>query len=319
MARFPAMRRGAWLVCTLAALASRPARAGDSGGAEASLVKDMVKEAVEDEKAGKCADAIDLLKQAVAIRESAEVLLHLGSCLSKTGKLRAGLRTLEKARDLALKEKDSAVQRSLAPLLGELRITMSTITVSMPGDVQATVTIDGEATSAEQLAKPIAVDPGEHVIEARAPGRTPFTKRLTLDPGATSVVDVVLGPDRPAVASHPGPAPSKRIPIGTWIAGGAAVALAAGGVIAYVAAGSSASDGQAQCASQQSCDPSLVSQVRQLDAAALAMWIGAGVGVGTAVTLYVLENRSPANEPPRTARSAWVVVGPGAFGLAGRF
>ena len=96
------------------------------------------------------------------------------------------------------------------------------------------------------------------------------------------------------------------MPIGTWIAGGVGVAFVVGGVVAYASAGSAATDGAADCAKKAACDRAAVKTVQKLDAAALGLWIGAGVSVGLGVTLFVLEG----GRAPKPAASALLRPGP---------
>src|SRR5690242_1306289 len=75
---------------------------------ESKLVKDMVRDAAAAEKAGKCKDALAILRQAAAIKETGEVLLHVGECQSKQGALLEAQKTWENADTVSKNEKDKA-------------------------------------------------------------------------------------------------------------------------------------------------------------------------------------------------------------------
>jgi hypothetical protein len=301
----------------LATAASAPPRAALAApsASEKKLAKEMLAEAVDDEKAGKCDDAIGVLRQVMQIQETAEALLHLGICLEKTGKLTEALKTWEHGEDVARSDKDKATQQALLPKLAALRDRIPALALQLPADVKASVSVDGQAIPAGRTGVPIPLDPGEHTVEAKADGRAPFSKKITLAEKDSKVMVVDLpSPDAP----KPGEPPKRGgVPIGTWIAGSAALVLTAGGVVSFVVAGSTASSGAAQCAKQAQCDAGTVKSVHALDAAALGLWIGAGVGAGLAVTLFVLDRKGkPAGAPAPSAR---LVVGPGSLGLAGSF
>src|SRR5689334_9025696 len=87
---------------------SAGAHAAGKDDPEVKLVKDMIRDAVAAEKAGRCKDALSVLRQAAAIRETAEVLLHVGECQAKDGALIEAQKTWENAVSLAKTEKDKA-------------------------------------------------------------------------------------------------------------------------------------------------------------------------------------------------------------------
>ncbi len=304
-------------------LTTTHALAGELSPAEKKLWKEMLKEGIAAQKDERCADAIDVLKQVAAIRETSEVMLHLGECLVQTGALNEGLKSWERAEDLARVEKSKAMQRTLSAKLGDLRERIPTVLLQIPSDApHPAVKIDGEPVSAERVASPIQLDPGEHSFEVTADGRLPFSKKLKLSEKDSTVIPVALPSDKP-----PEPPPSSsHIPLGTWIAGSAALVLAAGGAAAFVVAGDMASDGETQCATRPSCDQKSIDSVRQLDAAALGLWIGAGVGAGLAVTLWAIDRPTARSAPttglqksPSSLRATRVVVGPAALRIEGSF
>jgi hypothetical protein len=280
-------------------LGGAPASAAPQSDPEGKLVKDMVKDAVALEKAGKCKDALSLLRQAAAIRETGEVLLNVGECQAQAGSLLEALKTWENAEDVARNEKDKATQQQLSQRIEQLRARVPTILLRIPKDVTGpTVKIDDQPQPAERVTTPILVNPGEHTLTVTADGRETFTKKLSLAEHAGTVINVVMpkvgespGPDEPVVEQKPQPA----VPLGSWIAGGAAIVLAGGGVVSFVAAGSAAKDGQAQCAKMIMCDPAQKRQVHELDGLALGLWIGAGASAAFGVTWWAI-NR-PKSKP----------------------
>jgi hypothetical protein len=321
----PSLGRAAALVVVVGALvvASRPAHA-ETSASEKKLAKEMLTEAIADEKAGKCAEALEVLRQVVQIQESGEVLLHLGECLTKSGKLAEGLKTWEHAEDVARGEKDRATQQALLPRIAALRARIPALALQVPADAKGvTIKVDGQAVPLARASSPMSLDPGEHTIDAQAEGSAPFTRKITLAEKESKLVVVEL----PSLsAPHVDPvARSTGVPLGTWIAGGVGVAFAVGGVVAFASAGSAASEGAADCAKKASCDPAAVKTVQQLDAAALGLWIGAGVSVGLGVTLLVLESgRAPkpttsALVRPAPRPSTRLVVSPSSLGLEGTF
>jgi tetratricopeptide (TPR) repeat protein len=289
-----ASTRAAWLIAASALLLAAPARAGSSGPTPAELVlaRDLLRDAIAEQKAGRCDDAIAMLRQAAAIRPTAEGALRLGECLEAKGALRDALGAVEEAASLARAGTDRALDRPIAAKLDVLREKVPRLEIDAgqpPRDLQ--VIVDGRVLRAEELDAPIRVDPGEHVVRAEAQGRRPFERRARVAEGESVIVAVRLEPLRGAGAQGGG------VPLATWIGGGAALALGAGGAVAFLAAGGAAEDGSAACAKATRCDEADANRVRALDAAALGLWIGAGVGATVAVTALVLRvggDRAPA-------------------------
>jgi hypothetical protein len=319
--------RAAALAVLAGAVVSAPRRArAETSASEKKLAKEMLTEAIADEKAGKCAEALEVLRQVVQIQETGEALLHLGECLTKTSKLAEALKTWEHAEDVARGEKDKATQQALLPRLAALRARIPAVVLQVPADAKAvSIKVDGQAVPLARAGSPMSLDPGDHTVEAQAEGRTPFTRKITLAEKESKVVVLEL----PVVGAPPVGAPARAsgggVPLGTWIAGGVGVAFAVGGIVAFASAGSAATDGAADCATKPTCDPAAVKMVQKLDAAALGLWIGAGVSVGLGVTLLVLDGRgapkaaSSALREPAPRASARLVVSPSAIGLEGTF
>jgi cytochrome c556 len=277
------------------------------GDPEGQLVKDMVRDALVLEKAGKCKEALGLLRQAAAIRETGEVLLNVGECQSQGGALLEALKTWENAEDVARNEKDRTIQQKLSQRIEQLRARVPTILLRMPKDVAGLqVKIDDQPQPSDRITTPILVNPGEHTLTVAADGRQTFTKKLSLVERDGAVINVVLPrigevasvEAQPAVDQKPRPA----VPLGTWIAGGATIVLAVGGVASFVAAGSAAADGKSQCAKMVTCDPSQKRQVHELDTLALGLWIGAGASAAFGVTWWVV-NRPKARPAPEVGLS----------------
>ena len=312
-------------VAVLAALVSAPRPAlAEPSASEKKLAREMLTEAIADEKSGKCADALEVLRQIIQIQESGEALLHIGECMTRTGKLVDALKTWEHAEDVARVEKDRATQQALLPKLAALRERIPAVALQVPAEAKAVkIKVDGQAVVLARASVPMSLDPGEHTIEAQAEGRAPFSTKITLAEKESKVISVEL----PSLASSSTPLTvrSGGVPLGSWIAGGVGVAFAVGGVVAFASAGSAASDGAEQCAKKVTCDPAAAKTVQKLDAAALGLWIGAGVSVGLGVTLFVLDRgRAPgpstgARRQPLPSASARLVVAPSSIGLEGPF
>ena len=67
----------------------------------------------------------------------------------------------------------------------------------------ARITLDGSPIALAAIGAPLPVDPGDHVVEARAAGRLDFSKTVTLEDREDAQVAVVLAAPPPAVIAPP--------------------------------------------------------------------------------------------------------------------
>lgn len=146
--------------------------------------------ALQDER---YADALSLFEQSYRIRRSASALLNMGLSLRALGRFVEARQRFQQFRELAspsLRERyDSDVTGYLADIdrrIGHLRITRLE-----PPD--AIVTIDGRQVRWGP-GRETLIDPGEHRIEADAPGYTYFRQSIRVDNGGQVELPIVLQP-----------------------------------------------------------------------------------------------------------------------------
>jgi hypothetical protein len=228
---------------------------------------------------------------------SVGAMLNLARCHELVGKTASAWAEYEDAAGMAARtgqseREEGARERAarLLPLLSKL-----TINVSDPPD-GLEVTRGTEVVPAGSYGAAIAVDPGTYTIEARAPGRTPFSETVNVGPNAdTKTVDVPTleqGADDGAVSEAPGGLSGVAI-------GGIVVAVV--GVIALgvgIGTGVAAIDKEdkldkANCAATEpqprlaSCKGDL-SSAKTLAGASTAMFVAGGVltAAGLAMVLF---------------------------------
>jgi hypothetical protein len=273
------------------------------------IARRAFQEGVVLEKKGEYAAALAKFNESEQIKATLGNRYHKAFCLEMTDKLAAAATEYEAleraARETKKTELAAAARARLEPLRAKVPTLAVTIPRPAPKDLEAE--LDGAALTPALLdGTAFRIDPGEHVVTARAPDHEPFTRRFTASEGGTSTVDVVLPPKAlEAVAPTPGPPParahepapgrSRALPIATTAG---AIVLAGAGVGAYMLAG------QKEEALEQG-------PMRTFDALALGSWIGAAGLAALSVVLWTSSPRAAA-EARVTVRSSWV-------GLEGRF
>jgi hypothetical protein len=253
-----AMRCGAPLValalfCAMPAGAQEEPSAADMGAARA-----LGQEGVKLAEAGNCEEAVDKLSRAEKIFHAPTTLARLGECQVQLGKVVEGTENLNRVSrenlaptaPAAFREAQERARKVLAD--AKPRIAKLKIAVAAPAGVQFVVKLDGEPVPAANLNTNRPTDPGEHVVEASAPGYKNATAKVRLADGALDSVALTLevdpnAPKTPLVApTAPGTAPGAPPPEGTgprnrlpaYVAlGVGAVGLGVGAIFGIVALG----------------------------------------------------------------------------------
>jgi hypothetical protein len=238
--------------------------------------------------------------------------LALAECYAQAGKLASALAAYRAAAARAAEVGDPR-QKYAEERAAELEAKAPRVNVEVPGTLRSlpglTVLRDGAALEASQWNQAVPTDPGEHTISVAAPGKKPWSGKVTVTAGA--IAQIVIGgledaftmgetpkPAPPSVAPGPDPtggeqlgAPSRKVPVWAWVSGG--LGLAAGGVAVGFAVDQAAAQRgfDAQCKSSpgnMGCGDRTARLWRDfglwigLGTASVAWLTGATVGIATA-------------------------------------
>lgn len=165
-------------------------------------------------------------------------MLYLGSCYEKTARpssaysMYRGAEALAHARNDARESTAHELAEAIAPRVSWLTLKF---VAARPSGYE--LRRDGSLLDERELDAPIPVDPGPHLIEARAPDRMPWKATFRVDDGAsTTKLDV---PDL-KVAPRPGPVVITRTSgraqriVGGVLAGIGVVGLGVGSALGVV-------------------------------------------------------------------------------------
>jgi hypothetical protein len=215
------MRRIALALVLVTAVVStrRAAADDDASAADVAGARALGQEGVKLADAGNCRDAIDRLSRAEKIYHAPTTLERLGECQVQVGKIVTGTENLNKVVRESLPPNAPAAfvqaQERAKRILAESRgkIAKLRIVVTGPPEGTATVKVDGEQVPPAMLTSNRPTDPGEHTVEATAPGYTAATQTVTLTEGGADSVALVLSVDPNARKPEPAPAPVSPAPI----------------------------------------------------------------------------------------------------------
>jgi hypothetical protein len=290
---------------------------------------------------GKYAEACPKFEGAQKVAPTAGTQLNLADCYEKSGRLASAWASfrdaITMARAAGRAELVATAQKrasALEPRLPKLAITVTSTAAGLE------IVRDGVAIPKEAWTTPVPIDPGEHVVEAKASAKKPL--RLTVAApaeGATATVNVpeleadpgVGVEPKPETTPSPGappqpPAPSQpaestsspgstqRI-VGLIVGGAGVVTAGVGGIFALQAI-SQNSDSKDHCRPE---NPNLCTGQGkdERDAAlrngniATGLMIAGGVLAGAGVVIFFTA--------PTSANRVGVAPSPNGLLLAGRF
>ena len=282
-------------------------------------------------QAGDYASACPKLEASRRLEAALGTTLNLADCYEKLGRTASAWAEFKGAAAEAQKAGDGVRKATALERAAALEARLSRLQINL-ADPSVSVLRNGDAVSAAVIGSAIPVDPGSYRIEARAPGKTPWAREVTVrGAGAVVAVDVPPLEEDPAAAasaaepspSQPEPAPLTEPPMtvdhGTertwaWVLGGVGVASVAAGATFGLLASSSWSKAKDGCNDYPyDCSDDAVSQAddasTQATLASVAFIVG-GAALGTSVVLFVTSTDEP---------SAELAFTPSSVSLRGRF
>ncbi|MRG96537.1 tetratricopeptide repeat protein [Polyangium spumosum] len=310
---------------TLAAaitLAHAPAAA--QGGDNKAIAEEAFVRGREFMDQGKPAEACPRFEESVRLDPSVGALLNLALCSDQLGRTATAWARYKEAANLARATGQTDRQRiaeefadKLAPRLSRLRINVDKPAAGL------VIKRNGEVLGSALLGEPIPVDPGEHTIEAAAPGFLPWSTKVVV--GKDADQKVVSVPALAAAPSARGPVDeggargaeksSNGLRTAAFIAGGVGIAALGVGAVMGGLATSDVGEADPLCPAKK-CSAAGFALVEGAQTKALASTIGFGVGaaaLGAGVVLFLV-SRSPAKEPGAEAARAWLVPSFGPHG-----
>ncbi|HTQ44800.1 MAG TPA: hypothetical protein VMI75_18695 [Polyangiaceae bacterium] len=216
--------KGHWSFLAALGLASSiapGARAQDEAAADTAAARELGKEGVTLADAGNCQDAIDKLARSEKMHHAVSILERLGECQVQLGKFVLGTETLRRVVHEQLpagapqvfvdaQERAQRVLTEARPKVARLKVA-----VAAPADAQIWVTVDGVNEPTANLNSDRFVDPGDHVVEAGAPGYLKATGKVHLGEGGVDSVALTLevDPNAPKAAPAPTATPAPASPV----------------------------------------------------------------------------------------------------------
>jgi hypothetical protein len=316
----------------LAALAVLVGRAGvtRAESSDRAAADALFDEGQELAAAGRVAEACARFEASMAVAPRLGSQLNLADCYERLGRTASAWLAFGDAAALArrLADRRWTYARSRQAAL-KRRLSRLVIAIG-PGGTAAelAVTRDGARVPPQAYGVEVPVDPGEHVIEATAPARQPWSIRITVSrPGEVATVAIPELAPAPAPAAPPPPIsttvppvrmpaaerPRRRLTPAAWVAGGVGVAGLGAGAYFGLSAASAWRQASPGCDRTYRCSAEAFAageRAHRDGALSTAGFAVAGVALVTGVVLYLGSARDS-----RGAVRVAPVIAPGAAGM----
>lgn len=280
--------------------------------------------------AGNVAEACPKFAAAAQLSQTAGVRLNLADCYAKLGKTASAWSKAGEALDLAERAGDTAAAGLARDQMTALKPNLSymTITVAKGLALQGLeIALDGEKIPEPVWETAFPVDPGEHEIAARAPGRKPWSMK-TIVAGAAARATVAV-PALAVESAPPAPQPASAAPEpstagGGWARGTAHTLAIVSGSVGLVGLGvgttfglvasSKKSDYQQHEANGHCIDAQCASISKDAVSAATLSTIGFVAGGVLAAAGVVLWLTAPSNRTEGRSAAIAPMAGPQGLG-----
>lgn len=293
-------------------------------------------------KGEKWAEACPKFEESQKLDWAAGTLLNLGVCHARIGKSAKAYGELAESLTIAIKQKKGAREKIARDELAAIEPKIARITVNVAAPPPSLiVTIDGELLPAPMYGIARVVDPGEHAIEAGAPGKKNWETKISVaakDRASVDVPELEVG-DAPApivattgtsaitpasasstststitMVDSSSESGSSKKTIGLIVGGVGVVSLGAGVVFALRA---SSLDSQKSDLAKQGDAAGANDKADQAKSAVTLARIGVGVGIAAVGVGAWMFLTSRGEEPAKTVgMSVTPAIGPGYGGVS---
>jgi hypothetical protein len=198
-----------------AALLAPGAARADVSAADKAAAEALFNHAKSLMKEGRYPEACSKFQESQRIDPGIGTMLYMADCFEKNGQTASAwaefLEAAAAAKAAGQAEREQKARDRAAAL--EPKLSRLSITVSPGGELEGLVVKrDGTVIHKALWGTPVPLDPGEHTIEATAPGRKPWSKKVTLVAAAKFAKSIIIPrledapkPSGPVVVEPPRP------------------------------------------------------------------------------------------------------------------
>jgi len=189
----------------------------DARSADVAAAREIAIEGLKLADLGQCGQAIERLSRAEKLHHAPIVLARLGECEIAEGKFVDGTESLRRLLREPLPNNPASAllkarERAQVALdAAKPKIAFLSISVREPEN-DVTVTIDGQLVPVALFDRGRPTDPGDHIVEASAPGYLKATRQVTLGSGEKQELSFKLATDPQAAPNVKEPSEPETLP-----------------------------------------------------------------------------------------------------------
>ncbi len=291
---------------------------GTAKADDKALAEALFRAAKELQAEGKVAQACPKYAESHRLDPKPGTILNVATCHEQEGRTATAWADYAEAATFAARAKQPDREKFARGKVEELAKTLSYVTLQFSAAPNLEVLLDGKALTTASAGTRVPIDPGEHALEARAPGKTTWTSKLMIEagPAERSVVVPPLADEAAAAAAGP-PPPSSQADnsdgsagVATqrtmgWIAIGVGGAMIGAGAFFGLRTLSEKSTVDEHCVGSRCDDAGLRANDDAKQAATLSTvtFVVGGAAVITGVVLLLTVRPTAAPRAPRAARA----------------
>ncbi|MBM4359362.1 MAG: hypothetical protein FJ096_14765 [Deltaproteobacteria bacterium] len=231
------LARATTLAC---ALLASSAHARDEAPRNPALAEKLFGQGKQALEAGRRAEACEAFSASQAAEPSVGALLNLARCDEDAGKIATAWATYRAAATLAGQRGEAERRRGALELMSRLEARLARLTLEVsPQHAPVVVELDGQVLPSMSLGVAIPVDPGEHLVVARAPEHEAWRSAVVVQEEGSRTV-VLVPPLREMVgsgAAKPATTPPSSAPAVETVAKRPIAERAVGAVLAGLGLG----------------------------------------------------------------------------------
>lgn len=187
------MRRALALALALScSLLGAPAHAEEPNPADVAVAREHFKAGAKLAEEGKWAEAVVRYEQSLAIKRAPITLYSLGIANKELGRYVVAIESLRAFLAEPLVEATKPYEKPARDAIAELEPKLSFLTVRVPETPGLVVTIGDVELPAASLGQRRPLDPGRHLVRARAPGYVEVSREVVAVSGEASELDLSL-------------------------------------------------------------------------------------------------------------------------------
>jgi hypothetical protein len=263
---------------------------------------------------GKYPEACSKFEESQRLDPAIGTLLNLGDCYEKSGKTASAWVKFREATEVAHRAGDSRREKTASQRVSVLEKRLSTLIIGVPQEAEVpglVVKRDGVTMGNAVFGTSAPVDPGQHEIEATAPGKKPWSTVVTLDASHRSVAVSIprledapveaLPPPPPTVLAGQSPAASGKKPsrgqgqkVAAVVAAGTGLTAIGVGTIFGIITNGKKKESDLHCR-QNLCDQKGVDLRDEALGSATVSTVTFGIGIAALVAAPVLWFTAPSS------------------------